>query len=147
GINDLTEYLAGDADGDGLPSSFEIKKTLTNPELVDTGSTGTIDGYKDSDSDGLTNLEEFSLGKDPLVPDVASPNFSPVGGNFASAQNVTITCPTAGATIRYTLDGSEPDLTSDTIASGSTVLVDQYFQTLKAKAWKTGWTTSDTESQ
>lgn len=153
GLTNWQENQAGsdpinmDSDGDGLPDSYEVKTLHSNPALADTGSTGTSDGYKDADGDGLTNLEELKLGKNPAVPDVAAPIFAPVGRSYAVAQSVTITCPTPGATIRYTLSGEEPDLNSQTILSGASVLVDQTFQTLKAKAWKANWTASETESQ
>lgn len=39
---------------------------------------------------------------------VATPTFSPAGGSYASAQTVGISTATAGATIRYTIDGSTP---------------------------------------
>jgi len=40
--------------------------------------------------------------------------FDPPPGMYASAQNVALSWSGAGATIRYTLDGSEPDESSDT---------------------------------
>lgn len=72
-----------------------------------------------------------------------APTFNPSGG--AAPQNVTVTQTTPGAVIRYTLDNTEPDLPDAIVASGGTVLVDAT-RTLKAKAWKTGWTTSTTAS-
>lgn len=42
------------------------------------------------------------------VQDVATPTFSPAAGTYASAQEVDISCETDGATIYYTLDGTEP---------------------------------------
>ena len=36
------------------------------------------------------------------------PEFSPAGGEYYWAQTVTISCPTEGAVIHYTTDGSEP---------------------------------------
>ena len=72
---------------------------------------------------------------------VAEPVFSPSGGTYTSAQNVTISCATNGATIRYTTDGSTPS-NSSTIYSGA-VLINQS-TTLKAKAFKSGWMESDT---
>lgn len=39
---------------------------------------------------------------------VATPRISPPGGQFSAAQQVTLSTPTAGATIRYTRDGSTP---------------------------------------
>jgi hypothetical protein len=102
--------------------------------------------HGDPDGDGLTNLEESKLGTDPLQPNVALPAFNPVGQSYASAQNVVITCPTAGATVRYTLDGQEPT-ESDPVADPATPILVDHSLTLKAKAWKTGWVTSETESQ
>lgn len=48
---------------------------------------------------------------------VATPTFSPAAGIYTSAQNVTISCTTADATIHYTLDGSTPTAESDTYTS------------------------------
>ncbi|MCR4614183.1 MAG: chitobiase/beta-hexosaminidase C-terminal domain-containing protein [Bacteroidaceae bacterium] len=39
---------------------------------------------------------------------VEAPVFDPVGGTYDSDQTVTITCATAGSTIFYTLDGTDP---------------------------------------
>jgi hypothetical protein len=47
----------------------------------------------------------------------ATPAFSPAAGTYKSAQNVTITDSTAGATIYYTTNGSNPT-TSSTVYSG-----------------------------
>jgi len=43
---------------------------------------------------------------------VAVPTFNPAGGTYSSAQSVTISTTTSGASIRYTLDGSAPTATS-----------------------------------
>ena len=40
---------------------------------------------------------------------VAAPTFSPAAGTYTEPQTVTLSCATEGATIYYTLDGSEPD--------------------------------------
>jgi hypothetical protein len=37
---------------------------------------------------------------------VANPSYSPAGGTYTSAQSVTISTTTPGASIRYTTDGS-----------------------------------------
>ena len=39
---------------------------------------------------------------------VEAPTFSPAAGTFATAQTVNLSCATTGATIYYTLDGTEP---------------------------------------
>jgi carbohydrate binding protein with CBM56 domain/chitobiase/beta-hexosaminidase-like protein len=48
---------------------------------------------------------------------VATPTFSPPGGQYTSTQTVTISTATSGATIRYTVDGSTPTASS-TLYSG-----------------------------
>jgi alpha-tubulin suppressor-like RCC1 family protein len=70
-----------------------------------------------------------------------APSILPAGGTFTSPQTVTISCSVAGATIRYTMNGVDPTPADPVIASGASVLVDMPL-TLKAKAWKTGWTDS-----
>ncbi|HEY6182197.1 MAG TPA: chitobiase/beta-hexosaminidase C-terminal domain-containing protein [Terriglobales bacterium] len=142
----FTAGSAADIDGDGLSDGYEILVTYTSPGFRDTGNTGVPDGDKDIDGDGLTNLEEYNLGFDPKQPNVGSITFNPVGGNFSSPQSVTITCPTVGASIHYTLNGQEPTESDLVIASGAAITVDHSL-TLKAKAWKTAWTPSDVEAE
>ena len=48
----------------------------------------------------------------PQFETVATPTFVPGAGTYYEAQNVTITCETAGATIYYTLDGTDPTANS-----------------------------------
>ncbi len=72
---------------------------------------------------------------------VATPTFNPPGGIYTSAQSVTITCLTAGATIRFTLDASEP---SESSTAYATLLQISATTTVKAKAFYEGWTPSAT---
>ena len=75
--------------------------------------------------------------EDPTA--VSKPQFSVAGGTYYSAQQVAISCATAGATIRYTTDGSEP---SETSAIYSQPLTISSTTTLKACAYKDGLTSS-----
>ena len=50
--------------------------------------------------------------------------FSPASGTFSSAQNITLTAADTSATIHYTTDGSAPNLSSPTVASGGSVFMD-----------------------
>jgi alpha-tubulin suppressor-like RCC1 family protein len=74
---------------------------------------------------------------------VGTPTLTPPGGSYGSAQDVTVNTVTPGASLRYTLDGSEPTESSAEIAVGSSVTVDRS-QTLKVKGWKANWSASDT---
>jgi len=74
---------------------------------------------------------------------VAPPIFSPDGGVFNSPQTVTITCGLVGATIRYTIDSTDPSETHGTIiASGNTINISSD-TVLKAIAYKAGLPNSE----
>ena len=69
------------------------------------------------------------------VASVAEPQFTPSSCLFYPSTNVTISCATAGATIRYTDDGSDPT-ESSTLYTGAITVSDNV--TIKARAWKSG---------
>ncbi len=77
------------------------------------------------------------------APQVATPTFSPAAGTYTEAQNVTISCNTAGATIHYTTDGSAPTATSSTYNGPINI---SETKTIKAIAVKTGMTDSSVAS-
>ena len=72
-------------------------------------------------------------------PSVATPTFSPAAGTYTGTQSVTISCSESGAAIRYTTDGTKPTPTS-TLYSGPVSVSTS--QTLKARAYKTGFRSS-----
>jgi hypothetical protein len=74
---------------------------------------------------------------------VAAPTFSPPGGTYSSAQTVTISSATSGATIRYTVDGSTPTASS-ALYSGPISVPNS--RTVNAIALKSGSTTSPVSS-
>lgn len=74
------------------------------------------------------------------VETVATPTISPAGGNYTVAQSVTLSCTTEGATIRYTIDGSEPTASSTAYTGAIAVSATT---TVKAKAFKTAMANSD----
>ena len=69
------------------------------------------------------------------VASVEEPQFTPSSCLFYPSTNVTISCATAGATIRYTLDGTDPTESSTTYM-GPILINDD--ATIKARAWKNG---------
>lgn len=74
----------------------------------------------------------------PLAP-AAIPHFSPAGGTYNSAQSVTLSDSTPGATIYFTTDGSAPT-TSSTAYSGAITVAST--QTIKAVAVAPGYSAS-----
>jgi hypothetical protein len=69
------------------------------------------------------------------VAGVAEPQFNPASCLFYPSTNVTITCVTEGATIRYTLDGTDPTESSPLYTGPITVDDDTE---IHARAWKSG---------
>ena len=90
-----------------------------------------------------TTLLVVSSGCITCLKIVARPEFDSSGGNYNFPQAVTITCETPGATIRYTLDGSNPNSAS-ALYSGP-ISISQT-TTIKAKAFQDGWSDSATAS-
>jgi formylglycine-generating enzyme len=74
----------------------------------------------------------------------AAPIFSPIGGAYTSAQCVTISCSTIGASIRYTTNGSDPVPSSTLYTIPILVSVTT---TVKARAFKNGMTASVVKSE
>ena len=74
---------------------------------------------------------------------VSTPYFSLAGGTYTTAQTVTITCSTSGATIYYTTNGSKPS-TSSTMYNGAITISET--TTLKAIAIKDGTESSVAEA-
>ncbi|EME62669.1 chitobiase/beta-hexosaminidase C-terminal domain-containing protein [Amycolatopsis decaplanina] len=66
---------------------------------------------------------------------VASPTFDPPGGSYPSARSVTLSSATAGAAIRYTVDGSTPTASSTLYTGPITVSASS---TISAIALKSG---------
>jgi hypothetical protein len=55
---------------------------------------------------------------------IPAPVFSPAGGTFKGRAEVTLTAATAGASIRYTTDGTTPSETNGTeVASGTSIIL------------------------
>lgn len=79
------------------------------------------------------------------TPTCVAPTFSPVAGTYKSAQTVTISTTTEGATIHYTTDGSEPTATSTTYDSNNKPSVSTN-TTIKAIAVKDGYNNSTVAS-
>ena len=73
------------------------------------------------------------------TPTCATPTFSPEGGTYYEAQEVTISCTTDDVLIFYTLDGTDPDVNSPVYISPLTI---SETTTLKAMAWKDGYDNS-----
>jgi alpha-tubulin suppressor-like RCC1 family protein len=118
------------------PTEFSSQVVSGSSVCVTESSTLKVRGFKGpgwTPSDVAMATYYVSQGT------VAAPTLSPPPGTYTQAQMVTLSTATAGATIRYTLDGTEPSSAS-TVFAGP-IWID-WTQTLMAKAFKVGWTPS-----
>jgi hypothetical protein len=89
------------------------------------------------DAESAVAFAAYNITSSPAS--VATPAFSPAGGTYSSAQSVTISDATSGATIYYTTDGTTPTASSTAYSGPITVSVTE---TLKAIAVAMGDTNS-----
>jgi N-acetyl-beta-hexosaminidase len=85
------------------------------------------------------NASAMESGYYEIANTASVPMFSPLPGTFSSAQLVTISYATPGATTRYTTNGSTPTESSPIYTSPLAISTTA---TLKAMTWKSGLTTS-----
>ena len=106
-----------------------------------SGPTATLLGNGKVLLTGGYSMAAFLSSAEIYLPEeVAAPTFTPTPGTYATAQSVTISTTTSGATIRYTTDGSTPSGTVGTVYSGPISVPAS--MTIKAVAYQTGMTTS-----
>lgn len=120
------------------PSASSIAYTSAITLPMDTTVTLKAIAYKtDWVVSGIASATYQLTGK------VAAPSFNPPSGNFTVSQDVAISCPTPQAVIRYTTDGSDP-LISSTVYTVPINVPMNTAMTLKAKAFRTDWESSET---
>ena len=104
----------GTATSDNYPAAYAMSKapTLVGAKVTETNTTN-------SDKDTSTEYNALSIRQYKYLKitqknddTVAAPVITPEGGYFTSDPHVTISCPTDGATIYYTTNGTEPSSTN-----------------------------------
>ncbi len=121
----IGEYGAGGYYYHGLIDEVEISNTVRSAAWIATRYNN-----QSSPSTFLSEGAQQNSGA------VAAPAFSPAAGAYASAQSVTISTTTPGASIRYTTDGSTPSETQGTLYSGAVTV--SATTTLNAIAYESG---------
>lgn len=76
---------------------------------------------------------------------VAQPVITPGDRTTHPPLEVTVSCDTPGATIHYTTNGQDPTESDPTVGADGRIVITQSV-TLKAKAFKNGWTSSSVSS-
>ncbi len=119
--SDFFTYSSGTINSSASNIVIEIQNTSTTERIMIDDFTWT--GYGSS------------------TPTVAAPTFDPAAGTYTSAQNVTISTTTDGASIYYTTNGDEPTESSTLYTAPVAISTTT---TLKAKAYKAGMDPSAT---
>ena len=126
-VNSWTVIVASDANFNNVVSTLtptfaaETTTTINRPSGADWSNCYYKFVYNVSVSGGSNRFVQFIQAdfykQEGSGPVIATPTFSPAGGEYITAQNVTISCETQGATIYYTTNGSDPDNTSTQFTS------------------------------
>jgi hypothetical protein len=114
---------------DGSDPTTTTGTVYTGPVAISEDTTLKAIAFADGFEDSVLFFGDYFI-------QTGTPVFTPGEGTYANAQNVTITTPTAGATIHYTIDGSDPTTTTGTVYSGPVAISEN--TTLKAIAFKAG---------
>lgn len=137
--NEKGIYSAVLLPGEWTFSVGDTNASVTVKANVATRIAATSGGYWPTPVPLISNR----WGMDFVVSDVvsvAAPQLAPSSCLFHPSTNVAISCATSGATIRYTLDGSEPTPTS-AVYTGPIFVDDD--MTIKVRAWKEGMNPSE----
>lgn len=142
--NDQTITLSSPTTGasiryttDGTLPSSTSGTVFNSPIAVTTSTTFKAIAFKTDQLDSEVTSVSYLL-------KCSTPAFNPPAGNIDRPQLVTISTLTTGAAVRYTTDGSEPTESTGSAYSGPVQV--NTGQTLKAIAFKNGYTHSDTGS-
>lgn len=122
------ESITGEAGGNATTQETIVKLSSTETSTNFIISSGGNAAY-------VKSIEIVPLTGDELV----APIFSPESGTYSEAQSVTISCATAGVSIYYTTDGSDPTTSSKKYTGAITI---SKTTTLKAIASKNNVTSS-----
>jgi len=117
---------------DGSAPSQSNGLTYTAPIEVSANVTIKAIAFKG----GMVNSQVVS-NQYIISSPAASPEFTPKGGTYYYDQIVSITSATAGATIKYTLDGSAPSQINGILYSAPITI--SQTSTVKAIAYKSGF--------
>ncbi|HTQ32397.1 MAG TPA: chitobiase/beta-hexosaminidase C-terminal domain-containing protein, partial [Opitutaceae bacterium] len=98
---------------DGSTPSETAGTLYSGPVSVSTSTTINAIAYEAGFTDSAVTNATYTI-SNPMQP-AAAPVFSPAGGTYTTAQDVTITSATSSASIRYTTDGSAPSETAGTL--------------------------------
>ena len=96
----------------GTTPSSTVGTVYSSPVSITATSTLQAIAYENGYSNSTVASGVYTI-------QCATPTFSPAAGSYNSAQTVTISTTTGGATIRYTTNGTTPSSTVGTVYSSA----------------------------
>ena len=139
-VNNCNVTAIGGTASDRYPVAYAMSKapTLVGAKVTETNTTNSATGAT-KDNYSASSISRYKYLKIEQTSEenttVAAPVIAPEGGYFMGSQDVTITCPTDGATIYYTTNGTTPTASSTPYTSSFTLNSNA---TVRAVAVKTG---------
>ncbi len=131
------EYLGLYNNGTLVQELADVPRGFPHYSYIRNASAQYV--YSDTGTPGAVNAGAEFTGF------VATPTFGLAGGYYSGSQSVTLSTATVGASIRYTLDGSDPTPTTG-VAYGSAISVSAT-SVIRARAFLAGRIPSDTATQ
>ncbi len=127
--------------GGNQETAKDLGSNLYQAVLDVTGSSFDLTFKNTTTSNGRLDNIHVIAGEPVVLEKVKTPTFSPAGGSYDSAQSVTISCETSGATIYYTTGSSEYSAGDWTEYTAAVEVAST--SAIKAIAVKDGMTNSD----
>lgn len=134
---DDTQKVIHISQGNNILTTFSPTSTSLSyygPTAITPSSGAITISCQNSSSNKGCGVSEIIITGVPNTPACATPTFTPEAGTYTSAQNVTIACETAGATIYYTTDGTAPTTSSSVYSSAIPVSTTTTIKAMAAKA-------------
>ena len=143
-ITDDADWLIT-SNGNGITEGSFIISATSNTTGSDREATVTITAISPAGVSESPKTISVTQGYMEPILKVVTPIFIPPAGAYPRPTTIHITSATSGATIRYTLNGEDPN-SSSTIYNDAKPLTLWGTTTIKARAFKSGLIESDTAS-
>jgi hypothetical protein len=135
----VIHYTTDGSEPNKLSKVYSAPLTFNNSGSTVISTTLNAKAFKDDYTPSETARGVYII--TPPTPVVETPTFTPAPGTYSLTVQIIMSCATSGAEIHYTTDGTEPTRASQTYST-PVRLMDT--TTLKAKAFLTGYTPSET---